>query len=224
MDQTAGGVIWDVDGTLVDTAEMHFAAWTELCRQRNLPFSRASFVATFGMRNPEVLRELFGDRFDRKAMDELGTSKEALYREALRAQGVALLPGARQLLEELQRASFVQALGSSAPRENIDLIVEQTGTGQFFKAITAMEDTERGKPDPQVFLIAAGRVGMPATRCVVIEDAVAGIQAAKAGGMRAVAVTFVGHHPDAKLRAAGADLVIPTLEALNAAKVAELLT
>lgn len=224
MVELARGVIWDVDGTLVDTAEMHFNAWTMLCQELGLPFSRAKFAATFGMRNREVLRELFGDRFDLEEMDELGRRKEALYRQALRNQGVALLPGVWALLEGLDRSGFVQGLGSSAPRENVDLIVDMTRTGPFFKAITSMEDTDRGKPDPQVFLIAAKRMDLTPGRCVVIEDAVAGIEAAKAGGMRAIAVTFVGHHPESRLRAAGADLVIPTLEQLDAAKVAALLS
>jgi beta-phosphoglucomutase len=97
------------------------------------------------------------------------------------------------------------------------LILELTSTIDFFHAVVAMEDTERGKPDPQVFQIAAERLGVPPDRCTVIEDAVAGVQAAKAAGMRCIAVTFVGHHPEALLRAAGADLVVATLEQLSAA-------
>ena len=79
-----------------------------------------------------------------------------------------------------------------------------------------MEDTTRGKPDPDVFLIGAKKLGVPANRCIVLEDAPAGVQAARAGGMRAVAVTFVGHHSAEKLRDAGADLVVPTLSDIGA--------
>ncbi len=108
-----GAVIWDVDGTLVDTAEQHFQAWLDLCRELGRDFTRADFAATFGRRNPEIIRHLFGDRFDDRAIDELGTRKENLYKAAAR-QGVTLLPGVRSLLEGLRAAGFRQAIGSSA--------------------------------------------------------------------------------------------------------------
>jgi beta-phosphoglucomutase len=214
--------IWDVDGTLVDTAELHFRAWEDLCRELGRPFSRADFAATFGQRNPEILRTLFGERFDEREIAELGDKKEERYREAAR-RGVAPLPGVVGLLEGLRRAGFRQAVGSSAPRANLDLILGLMGLTSFFDAVVSSENTQRGKPDPQVFLVAAERLGVPPRRCVVFEDAVAGVQAARAGGMKCVAVRFVGHHPEDALRAAGADLVVPTLERLTAQTVRELL-
>jgi beta-phosphoglucomutase len=222
VDLTTSGVIWDVDGTLVDTAELHFAAWVELCRDLGRPFSRADFAATFGRRNPEILRHLFGDRLADAEAADLGDRKEVLYRGAAR-RGVSLLPGARPLLEGLQAAGFRQAIGSSAPRANLDLILDLTGAARFFEAVVSAEDTQRGKPDPQVFLVAAERLGVPPSRCVVVEDAVAGVQAAKAGGMKCVGVTFVGHHPDDALRGAGADLVVRTLEEVTPDAVRRLL-
>jgi beta-phosphoglucomutase len=140
-----GAVIWDVDGTLVDTAELHFRAWLELCRGLGHNFTRAEFAATFGRRNPEIIRELFGDRFDAAAIAELGDRKEELYRAAAR-QGVSLLPGGRELLEGLHAAGFRQAIGSSAPRANIDLILELTASARYFDATTSAEDTQRGNP------------------------------------------------------------------------------
>src|SRR6059036_738420 len=95
--------IWDVDGTLVDTAQMHFAAWVELCRELGRPFSRADFAATFGKRNPEILAYLFGAVFPADRVAELGAHKEDLYKAAAR-QGVALLPGVYELLSRLQAA------------------------------------------------------------------------------------------------------------------------
>jgi beta-phosphoglucomutase family hydrolase len=208
-------VIWDVDGTLVDTAELHFRAWEELCRGLGRDFTRADFAATFGRRNPEIFRHLFGERFGDRDMDELGFRKEELYRAAARGGGVELLPGARALLEGLHAAGFRQAIGSSAPLANIELILAMTRSAAFFQAISSAEDTQRGKPDPQVFLVAAEKLGVPPRRCVVFEDAVAGVEAAKAGGMMCVAVTFVGHHPAEKLRAAGADRVVRSFSELS---------
>ena len=208
------GVVWDVDGTLVDTAELHFQAWCALAAELDKPFTRDDFAGTFGWRNPEIIPKLFGSAYGPDDVTRLGDRKEDLYR-AEACKGVELLPGVRELLAGLYAAGFRQAIGSSAPRRNLELILDLTGTRDYFAAVVAMEDTERGKPDPLVFLLAARGAGVEPSRCVVLEDAPVGVQAAKAGGMRAVGVTFVGHHPAEKLRAAGADLVVHSLEQVN---------
>jgi beta-phosphoglucomutase len=214
--------IWDMDGTLVDTAELHFVAWREVCRGLRRDFTRAEFAATFGRRNPEIIGVLFGDRFGEEDIARIGERKEEIYRAAA-ARGVDLLPGARTLLDGLRQAGFRQAIGSSAPRANLDLILKLTDSGPFFDAVVSMEDTQRGKPDPQVFQVAASRLGVAPEHSVVFEDAVAGVQAAKAGGMRCVAVRFLAHHPEEALRKAGADVVVPTLEDVSPAHVIALL-
>ena len=214
--------IWDMDGTLVDTAELHFQAWVEVCRENGRDFTRADFAATFGRRNPEILSYLFGDRLSAEQVVELGDRKEELYRAAARS-GVALLPGAGELMADLHQRGVAQAIGSSAPRANLELILELTGIGPYLGAVVGMEDTTRGKPDPQVFQVAAQRLGVPAERCVVFEDAVAGVQAARAGGMHCVAVTFVAHHPAEKLLAAGADRLVASLAELDGSAVLALL-
>ncbi len=215
-------VIWDVDGTLVDTAELHFQAWLRLSHELGQPFTRADFAATFGQRNPEILRKLFGDRLTDAEVAELGERKETYYRDAAQ-HGVELLPGVRALLEGLRGAGFRQAIGSSAPRHNLDLILRLTDTEAFFAAIVSMEDTQRGKPDPEVFLTAARKLHVAPARCLVLEDAPAGVQAAQAGGMKCIAVRFVGHHSEQTLRDAGADLVVANLEQVSAATVQRLL-
>jgi beta-phosphoglucomutase len=210
-DAHGSAVLWDMDGTLVDTAELHFAAWERLMRELNRPFTRADFAATFGLRNPEIIDCLFGKgHFDADEVARLGDRKEEMYRAAA-GKGVALLPGVRELLEGLHAAGFKQAVGSSAPRANLELILRLTDTARFFEAVVSMEDTERGKPDPQVFLVGARRLGVSPAHCLVVEDAVAGVQAARAGGMTCIAVGFVGHHPAEALQAAGADLIVPSL-------------
>jgi beta-phosphoglucomutase len=207
--------IWDVDGTLVDTAELHFAAWERTAREMGRPFSREDFAATFGRRNPEIIRFLFRREFADSEVLDIGERKETYYRSAAEA-GVRLLPGVRELLDGLHARGVRQAVGSSAPRGNLDLILRITNARQYFDAIVGMEDTHRGKPDPEVFLVAARKLGVPPGRCVVFEDAVAGVEAAKAGGMKCVAVTFVGHHPEEKLKEAGADRVIHSFAEITA--------
>ncbi len=215
-------VIWDVDGTLVDTAELHFQAWCALARELDQPFTRADFAATFGWRNPEIIPKLFAGDHSPADVERLGNRKEDLYR-AEAQKGVELLPGVRPLLAALAEARCRQAIGSSAPRRNLELILEITGTARYFDAIVSMEDTQRGKPHPEVFLIAAAKLAVTPRHCVVIEDAPVGVQAAKAGGMKAIGVTFVGHHPAAKLEAAGADLVVPSLEQVTVHTIRTLL-
>src|SRR5882724_11616979 len=99
MDVNGYGAIWDIDGTLVDTAELHFEAWNTVCEELGRPFTRADFAATFGRRNPEILHELFGQRFNGAEMDKIAFHKEELYRSAALLQGIKLLPGVRPLLE-----------------------------------------------------------------------------------------------------------------------------
>jgi beta-phosphoglucomutase len=214
-------VIWDVDGTMVDTSELHFQAWSAVARELGQPFTRADFAATFGRRNPEIVRQLFPGRFSERDLEALAERKEQLYRDAA-GKGVTLLPGTGPLLEALAAAGFHQAIGSSAPRANLELILEVTGTARFFDVIVAMEDTQRGKPDPQVFQVAAERLGVRPGRCVVIEDAVAGVQAAKAAGMKCLAVSVGGHHSIEALRQAGADWAVRTLAEVAVGTVREL--
>jgi len=218
---TDSAIIWDVDGTLVDTAELHFDSWVKLAAELGKPFTRADFAATFGRRNPEIIHQLFGN-YPAAQVAELGERKERYYR-AEAARGVSLLPGVRSLLEQFAQRGIPQAIGSSAPRDNLELILDLTSSRTFFQGVVAMEDTQRGKPDPQVFLVAARKVGRQPAQCIVFEDAVAGVQAAKAGGMKCVAVRFVGHHSEQSLRNAGADLITTTLDEVNAEQVLALL-
>src|SRR4051794_34764096 len=215
-------VIWDVDGTLVDTAELHYAAWARLFGEMGHPFDRDAFAATFGRRNPEIIRFLFHRDFPDAEVARIGETKENYYRAAAE-KGVQLLPGVRELLDGLYARGVRQAVGSSAPRGNLDLILRITDSRRYFDVIVGMEDTTRGKPDPQVFLVAAEKLGVAPSRCVVLEDAVAGVEAAKAGGMKCVAATFVGHHPAEKLKAVGADRVVTCFTEITAGDVLALL-
>lgn len=216
------GVIWDVDGTLLDSGEMHFNSWVRLAQDLGKEFTQADFKATFGRRNHEIIRQLFGEHYSDQEVYDLGFQKEEYYRKAAR-EGLSLLPGVPDLLAQLHAAGFKQAIGSSAPRQNLDLLLELTGIEKYFEGIVGAEDTQRGKPDPQVFLVAAEKLGLPTQNCLVLEDAVAGIQAATAAGMPSIAVTFVGHHLDNELIIAGAKRVVKSLEEVKVETIEELL-
>ena len=137
-----------------------------------------------------------------------GLRKETLYRDLVRRDGVSLLPGVAELLAGFAARGWPQAVGSSAPLGNLDLLLDATGTRHYFRAVVSGDDVARGKPEPEVFLTAAERLGVPPGACLVLEDAPAGVQAAKAAGMACWAVE--SHHTADALRAAGADAVYPS--------------
>jgi len=223
MNRATMAVIWDVDGTLVDTGELHFRAWQKFFGEMEQPFTRQHFADTFGRRNPEILRELIRPDLTDDEVKELGDRKESYYLAEAEELGIDLLPGVIMLLDGLQKRGVKQAIGSSAPKGNLAAILQLTKSATYFDAVIGQEDTQKGKPDPQVFLLGAQRLGVPPERCLVFEDAVAGVQAAKAGGMRCIAVRFVGHHSSESLRDAGADRIVESLNDVSVDEVIELI-
>ena len=197
--------IFDHDGVLVDSLAFHQDAWVELGRRTGLRITPEFIHETFGMTNPSIFRKLLGDAHGEHDVGRYSELKEVCYRDAARGQ-IILMDGVRELLDRLTAAGVLLAIGSSGVRANLELTVESCGLSGRFAAIASLEDIERGKPDPQVFLVAAAKAGVHPSRAVVFEDAPVGIQAAKAAGMRAVGVTTT--HPAQSLREAGADEVV----------------
>jgi beta-phosphoglucomutase len=216
-DEVAPGAVgWDLDGVLVDSGEAHRAAWIALGREINRPFTDADFLRTFGMANPDIFRVTW-DITDPTDVAAWSERKETLFRDQARA--LHPLSGAVELVRALRAAGWRQAIGSSAPRANITLLLDVLGLAGQFDAIVSGDDITRGKPDPQGFLLAFERLGVPPARGFVIEDAVAGVQAGKAAGAQVVAVTTTRARAD--LLAAGADLVVDHLTALNVSLLAD---
>jgi HAD superfamily hydrolase (TIGR01509 family) len=200
--------IFDHDGVLVDSLELHQRSWRELGRREGLPITDEFIRETFGMINPDIFRRLLGDAIDMATIGRYGDLKEACYREVA-AGKIALMDGVRAVLDRLTARGVRLAIGSSSVRTNLDLTVRECGLEGRFAAIASLEDIRRGKPDPEVFLVAARKAGVAPARSVVFEDAPVGIMAAKAAGMLAVGVGTT--HPLASLRDAGADLVVGNL-------------
>ena len=205
-DRTPRAVLWDVDGTLIDSSEYHWLSWRGALDAENFPVTREQFAATFGQRNDEILRAYFPS-YPAEDIARVGDAKEELYRELIRTRGIELLPGVRRWLDKLRRSGWLQAVASSAPRANLDAIISALSLETYFAAIASAEDVTAGKPDPQVFLAAAAKLGVPPSACVVVEDAPAGTEAARRAGMRCVGV--LSSHAELK-----ADVVVPSLEEL----------
>jgi beta-phosphoglucomutase len=188
----ACGIIFDLDGVIVDTAAGHFASFVRLGEEAGFAMSREQFTALFGRHNNDIFPILYRHPLSPEQLASLQQRKEEIFREIVRGQ-LQALPGVPQLIPALAARGFHLAIGSSTPRENIDLVLDELRLADCFQAIAGGDDVTRGKPDPQVFLIAAERLGIAPAHCVVVEDAVAGVQAALSGGMKALAVTT--NHP-----------------------------
>lgn len=211
--------LWDVDGVIIDSAEQHRRAWEMLAREEALPYSDEAFWASFGMRNSDSIPLLFGVR-DPMRVTALSERKEALYRELLR-RGATALPGARELLAALHAAGYRQALGSSAPVANIEAIISMLDIGPFLDGFVSGEHVAQGKPAPDIFLAGAALVGVAPARCVVFEDAPAGVAAARAGGMRCIAVRRAGQADAPGLETA--DRLVTSLAEVTVAEIDALL-
>jgi beta-phosphoglucomutase family hydrolase len=204
----AMGILWDMDGVLVDTGEFHFQSWQEALAEHGIAFTREFHQKTFGMNNAGILSLLLGERLTPDLLREIGDNKEERFRAAVRGHAQPL-PGVHAWLERLQDLGACQGIASSAPMANIDTLIDELELREYFDAIVSGVDMP-GKPEPALFLHVARLLDVPPEDCVVIEDAVAGVEAAKRAGMRCIAVTTTNQAEALN----AADLVVDRLDAL----------
>ena len=182
-------VIWDVDGTLVDSEEYHWLSWRDAMAAEGSPISHGQFLLSFGLRNDRILRGWLGPETTDDAIQRIGDWKEAEFRRLAGEHGLTPLAGAAEWVARLHAQGWKQAVGSSAPRLNIDAMLRALTLDGYFDQVVSAEDVTRGKPDPQVFLTAAARLGVPPERCIVVEDAPLGVEGARRAGMRSIGVS-----------------------------------
>lgn len=219
------GVVFDLDGVLIDSHDQHERSWFQLAEELRKPLTKEQFKESFGMRNvmciPHVFRWVAPD--DHETIHTVGERKEALYRELLASDGIEPLSGVVDLLDSLAAAGIPVSLGSSTSRKNIEVCFAATGLAPYFGMnYTGAEDVTRGKPAPDVFLEAARKIGRAPARCLVIEDAHVGIEAALSAGMRALAVTTT--HPRETFLESGAAHIVDSLAEVDAETVRSLLS
>lgn len=202
-------VIFDLDGVLVDTGEFHKQAWQDLAEREGFSLTDEFFYRTFGMQNDQIIPQLVED-ITPDTLERMSTWKETRFRELIRGR-LTLLDGALTLLENLKAEAFQLAVGSSAPKINMEFMLTETGVYHHFDALVCGEDVQHGKPAPDTFLKAAEKLHIFPHRCVVVEDAVQGIQAAHSAGMPVVAVTTTRCRADL----GQADLIIDRLTELS---------
>jgi beta-phosphoglucomutase family hydrolase len=209
------GAIFDWDGVIINSAAHHELSWERLAAEQKRTLPADHFKRGFGMKNEVIIPELLGWTKDLNEIATLSLRKEALYREIIREQGIEALPGVRVWLERLQAAGIPCSIGSSTHRENITVTLDVLGLMKFFAAIVTAEDVKRGKPDPEVFVTAGQRIGVGPGEGVVFEDALVGVAAGKAAGMKVVAVTTT--NPRELLK--DADIIVDRLDELTVEKL-----
>jgi HAD superfamily hydrolase (TIGR01509 family) len=199
-------VLWDLDGTLVDSEEYHWQSWRDTLAGEGVALTREQFLASFGQRNDRILRTWLGADAADERIVRIGDAKEAEYRRLAQVNGLTPLPGAAEWLARLHQAGWRQAVASSAPRANVEVVLRVLRLAQYFDAIVSAEDVTAGKPDPQVFLTAAARLHVLPAQSIVVEDAAAGIEAARRAGMRSIGVS--------RREGLAADLFVSSLDQL----------
>lgn len=214
------GVIFDLDGVLIDSSAAHRKSWEMLAVEEKLALPVNFFERSFGIRNAVIIPEIFAWTEDENEIRRLGDRKEHLYRELIAREGLDPLSGVPELMADLNAWEVPFAIGTSTPRTNVEVILPLLRLAHDFDGIVASEDCAKGKPDPEVFLKAAEKVGRKPERCVVIEDAPAGIEAALSGKMKAVGITT--SHPPEILEQAGAHWIVRSMEEVSPARLQEL--
>jgi beta-phosphoglucomutase len=214
---TLEAVLWDLDGVIADTGTYHCRAWQDVFGRRGVSFTDEDFMRHFGQRNDTIIRDTVGGSISPEELAIIASEKEANYRRRV-SGNIKPLPGAIELIKSLGQYSINMAIASSAPLENIQIIIRGLGVEDCFQAIVWGQEVAEGKPSPQVFLLAARKLEVEPRNCVVIEDAVAGVAAAKSADMKCVAVT--NSHPRSRLKEA--DLIVATLATLSVSDLAGL--
>jgi beta-phosphoglucomutase len=221
MTNQPAAVIFDMDGVLIDSYHAHLESWQEAARVEGLKIAEEQFAATFGKTSREAIPWLWPDRhFTEAQVKDFDQRKEAAFRRIIAAR-FPVMPGVHDLLDSLHKAGFLLAIGSSGPPENVELVLDKLGIRPRLSAVVTGGDVTRGKPDPQVFLIAAQRLGVAPARCLVVEDAALGIEAAHAAGMRAIGLASTGR---TRQSLASADLVVDRLGQITPAIVRSLIS
>lgn len=185
---TLAALLFDMDGTLIDSMPLHERSWALWHAEMALPYDEAGFfAATAGRTNLEILRDLFPQQPE-DALQTMAARKEALYREIAERE-LTLIAGAREVIAQGRARGLKIAICTAAPPENIAIAFARFGLGALVDTVTSPADGLRGKPHPDIFLEAARRMGVDPAQCLVFEDAPLGIEAARNGGMAAVVLT-----------------------------------
>jgi beta-phosphoglucomutase family hydrolase len=212
------GVIWDMDGVLVDTTPFHYQSWQEILIGIRNDFSWEEFASSFGMRNDLIIPKVFRKECTKEEIISIDTKKEALFREFAKGK-LKPLDNLVDLLNLLKEDGFKMAVASSGTPENVEMVIKEGNLMSFFSTLTNGSEVRHSKPDPEIFLLASKKLSVPPSRCIVVEDAPAGIQGAKSAGMKCIAITST--HKRGSLK--NADIIVDSFRDLTTEDFNELI-
>jgi len=211
------GAIFDWDGVIIDSSASHERSWELLAAEEGRTLPGDHFTLGFGRKNEIIIPEILGWTADPAEITRLSLRKEALYRELVVGRELDPMPGVREWLERLREAGIPCSVGSSTHLANIEVSMAKTGLAPFFRGVITSENVQLGKPNPEVFIKAALLIRRDPEQCVVFEDAFPGLQAARNGGMKSVAVATTN---SAAALAGHADRIVHRLDELQIAELA----
>ncbi len=182
------GLIFDMDGTMVDNMMVHHQAWQLMLRNYDIEMSISEIKAKVHGINEEILLRLYGDRFTAEERKQMSDQKETIYRSSFLSE-LKLLDGLSLLLETCHRKEVPMAIGSAAPPENVDFVLDNLAIRHYFKGVMHAKSVSKGKPDPEIFIKAAASMDLLPTDCIVFEDSVTGAETARRAGASAIILT-----------------------------------
>ena len=183
-------VIFDIDGTMVNNTPYHRKAWFDLCQRYGIELDHQSYHEKIHARsNDKIVPNLFGPDVDEAFIRKIEVEKEGLYRKTF-LPVIKETPGLTVLLDKLQRDSIPCAAASNSPKVNVDFVLDELGIRRFFDAVTYRDLVSVGKPNPELFLMAAAGLDVAPENCLVFEDSASGFKAARAAGMPYIAITY----------------------------------
>ena len=212
------GVIFDMDGVLADTGPIHYESWVKLANEIGSRFPKELFERTFGQQSSAIVRMLVSPNTEDSKIIEWAALKEEYFRDMVKDK-LFPLPGVISILKTLQMNGFKLAVGSSGPPENVELLLNTLKIKKYFEVIITAAEVKKGKPEPDVFLIAANALNVLSENSIVIEDAPVGIEAAKRAGMKVIALTTT--HDEKELL--DADIIVKDLSYIGLKEIKDLL-
>lgn len=210
-------VLWDLDGTLIDSTEYHWKAWRQTVEKEGFLLTREQFIACFGQRSETAVYSYCSADLSLADAQRIVENKQSLYREIIHNQGISLVNGADSLLKELKNIGWKQALATSAGSQDVVIILKALKLETMFDTWLSAESVKESKPNPEIFLLAASRLQVEPKNCIVVEDSAVGIQAAQKAGMKSIGV--LSSHKNLS-----ADYVISSLSELSLNVFKDLLT
>lgn len=210
-------VIFDMDGVLIDSNPFHIRKWIELLEEHGIPYNPHDLPAQIlGQRNDTAFRFFFGPGLGEDEIDRLSEELEARFRKTFRAHARPL-PGLKALIEQCHAAAIPMAVASSAMSKNVEFVVDALELRGYFRLIVTGDEVTHPKPDPEIYLMAAGMLGLEPAQCLAFEDSFVGIDSAKRAGMKCVAIAST--FPPEDLSRTPADLVVKSFEEVSLARL-----